>query len=517
MHLHLCSGRALNAFVRHYEPLSYDPVDVHGRATRWKRSASRGVQEQSVEVAFRALERQVSKQEIEDFRLRLVRDRSSFSDDFSLVTNNGPVDVNLDHLYSGHVVGSLDESHVVGAIMDGVFVGRIAVLGEEYHVERASRFFPSANGSSSPAFHSVLYSARDVLTPGGGGPLCGLHGTAEQAMHTLRSRYRRGTQHARLLHLLVTTSSASPHDRCDNLTRIIRREVEAAEPAATSVPTSDPSPLTVSLIHAIVRRELSNMHRSKRSLSPPDLGAVDGRNAWFDVYTASNDQRLQNGRIPLGDTGAVVYSPFLAKGAHGEHLMPGGRQPTVDVAGGRQNEPRLKRVCNLEINVDHTLYGALVSDMSGDEVKARNELTNMISTHTAAASEMFGKTDFGGIVDISFAVQKVKLDDCEGVLRETNLLCRENLDGAHLLFVFSRTNHDGFCASVLWTHRVLPDGMLGIAFVAEPEGDASAWVRLRSAITVAALHYTLVDSIRLNFDLLASNDLLQAASLILCK
>ncbi|XP_049514371.1 disintegrin and metalloproteinase domain-containing protein 10 [Dermacentor silvarum] len=414
MHLHLCSGRALNAFVRHYEPLSYDPVDVHGRATRWKRSASRGVQEQSVEVAFRALER--------DFRLRLVRDRSSFSDDFSLVTNNGPVDVNLDHLYSGHVVGSLDESHVVGAIMDGVFVGRIAVLGEEYHVERASRFFPSANGSSSPAFHSVLYSARDVLTPGGGGPLCGLHGTAEQAMHTLRSRYRRGTQHAR-------------------------------------------------------------MHRSKRSLSPPDLGAVDGRNAWFDVYTASNDQRLQNGRIPLGDTGAVVYSPFLAKGAHGEHLMPGGRQPTVDVAGGRQNEPRLKRVCNLEINVDHTLYGALVSDMSGDEVKARNELTNMISTHTAAASEMFGKTDFGGIVDISFAVQKVKLDDCEGVLRETNLLCRENLDGAHLLFVFSRTNHDGFCASVLWTHRVLPDGMLGIAFVAEPEGDASAWVRLRSAIT----------------------------------
>ncbi|XP_070381013.1 uncharacterized protein [Dermacentor albipictus] len=56
MNLHLCSGRTLNAFVRHYEPLSYQPVDVHDRATRWKRSAYHGVPEQSVKVAFTALE-----------------------------------------------------------------------------------------------------------------------------------------------------------------------------------------------------------------------------------------------------------------------------------------------------------------------------------------------------------------------------------------------------------------------------------------------------------------------------
>ncbi|KAK8785492.1 hypothetical protein V5799_008139 [Amblyomma americanum] len=157
------NARVLNHFVRHYEPLSYEPVDVHGRA-RWKRSAHHRSrpEERSVEVAFTALKR--------EFRLRLVRDRTSFTDDFMLVTNRGPVDVNLDHLYSGRVVGHPD-SRVVGAIMGGVFVGRIALPweDEEYHVERASRFFPATNGS----FHSVLYSSRDVLRAPGG-PFCGV-------------------------------------------------------------------------------------------------------------------------------------------------------------------------------------------------------------------------------------------------------------------------------------------------------------------------------------------------------
>ncbi|KAL1471477.1 hypothetical protein MTO96_023629 [Rhipicephalus appendiculatus] len=37
----ICSGRVLNRYVRHYEPLSYEPVNTHGRQSgggRWKRS-----------------------------------------------------------------------------------------------------------------------------------------------------------------------------------------------------------------------------------------------------------------------------------------------------------------------------------------------------------------------------------------------------------------------------------------------------------------------------------------------
>lgn len=53
--------------------------------------------------------------------------------------------------------------------------------------------------------------------------------------------------------------SVRPVPRCDNLTRIIRREVEAAQPVATPFPTPDPSPTTISLIQAVVRQELSNV------------------------------------------------------------------------------------------------------------------------------------------------------------------------------------------------------------------------------------------------------------------
>lgn len=62
-----------------------------------------------------------------------------------------------------------------------------------------------------------------------------------------------------------TASSSSCEDvfpqppRCDNLTRIIRREVEAAQPVTSTFPTPDPSPTTISVIQAVVREELSNI------------------------------------------------------------------------------------------------------------------------------------------------------------------------------------------------------------------------------------------------------------------
>ncbi|KAK8787641.1 hypothetical protein V5799_022582, partial [Amblyomma americanum] len=92
----MCSARALNRYIRHYEPLSYEPVTLHrGRSVggRWKRSVD--TQGDIVQVTFKALNRL--------FRLLLVRDRSWFSDDFVLVTSRGAVNASLDHVYSGHV------------------------------------------------------------------------------------------------------------------------------------------------------------------------------------------------------------------------------------------------------------------------------------------------------------------------------------------------------------------------------------------------------------------------------
>ncbi|XP_077484505.1 disintegrin and metalloproteinase domain-containing protein 10-like [Amblyomma americanum] len=111
--------------------------------------------------------------------------------------------------------------------------------------------------------------------------------------------------------------------------------------------------------------------------------------------------------------------------------------------------------------------------MSGEREKALDAITAMVATHTAAATDVFSRTDFGGITGISFEVQRVQINDssaCEGPTRHTNPFCRENMDATHVLFELSKSNHDNFCASYVWTHRDFPGGTLGLAYLAEPRG-----------------------------------------------
>ncbi|XP_077528051.1 disintegrin and metalloproteinase domain-containing protein 10-like [Haemaphysalis longicornis] len=167
--------RRLNDFVHHYEPLSYEPIDMH-RGRRWKRSvpgssARRG---SDIEFTFRAYNK--------EFKLRLQPDRSAFSKDFILQTHRGPIKNHLDHLYSGHVVG-FPGSHVVGAVIGGVFSGRISLSrdGEQFYVERAGRY-------SLESFHSLIYSAHDVSSTGSH---CGLNGATKDVLDKVRRRYGR--------------------------------------------------------------------------------------------------------------------------------------------------------------------------------------------------------------------------------------------------------------------------------------------------------------------------------------
>ncbi|XP_075550092.1 disintegrin and metalloproteinase domain-containing protein 10 homolog [Dermacentor variabilis] len=59
---------------------------------------------------------------------------------------------------------------------------------------------------------------------------------------------------------------------------------------------------------------------------------------------------------------------------------------------------------------------------------------------------------------------------CEGPAIQTNPFCQDSLDAPHALHELSKINHDGFCASFLWTHRDFPGGTLGLAYMAEPDG-----------------------------------------------
>ncbi|XP_064486372.1 disintegrin and metalloproteinase domain-containing protein 10-like isoform X2 [Ornithodoros turicata] len=135
----------------------------------------------------------------------------------------------------------------------------------------------------------------------------------------------------------------------------------------------------------------------------------------------------------------------------------------------RQETEVVKRVCNMEITIDHSLYEYLLLDM-GDDFKTREAISGLVSTHVATASEIFRSTDFYGITDISFDAQRVIIKDhhsCEGEAARTSRFCSDNLDASHLLHELSRINHDSFCLSYIWTYRDFSRGTLGLAYVAE--------------------------------------------------
>ncbi|XP_049528870.1 disintegrin and metalloproteinase domain-containing protein 10 homolog [Dermacentor silvarum] len=61
---------------------------------------------------------------------------------------------------------------------------------------------------------------------------------------------------------------------------------------------------------------------------------------------------------------------------------------------------------------------------------------------------------------------------CDGEVRWSNPYCADTLDATHTLVELSKTDHNSFCVSYLWTYRDFPGGTLGLAYVAELDGFA---------------------------------------------
>lgn len=139
--------------------MDYDPEQVHHYHTRVKRwtlgeQDLDADEEPEVYIRFKAQKR--------DFKLRLKRDTSTFSQNLQFVGDGAdPGATDFTHIYAGHVEG-VANSHAFGSIRDGVFDGKIITPGETFYVERAHKYaLPSTNKS----LHSVIYSERDVHDP----------------------------------------------------------------------------------------------------------------------------------------------------------------------------------------------------------------------------------------------------------------------------------------------------------------------------------------------------------------
>ncbi|CAG2244455.1 ADAM10 [Mytilus edulis] len=119
-----------------------------------------------------------------------------------------------------------------------------------------------------------------------------------------------------------------------------------------------------------------------------------------------------------------------------------------------------KKIYELYIQVDHTLFFRY--NNVTDDVIAN------INNHVMAVNSIFNAVDFdsnSSADSIGFSIKRIKIHDDPTV-------AVYNYSGNHsvnsMLFLHSEENYDQFCLSYIFTHRDFDNGILGLAWTAEP-------------------------------------------------
>ncbi|XP_065658386.1 disintegrin and metalloproteinase domain-containing protein 10 isoform X2 [Hydra vulgaris] len=138
------SRNQLSDSILHYEPLVYNKELLHDSHSRVRRSLDPN---EELHLNFDA--------HFREFKLRLRRDTSLFTDDVSFDSSTG---FHPRNFYSGYLLGYPD-SLVHGFIHDDIFEGRIHDgKGEEFHIESAKLY----KNLDAEEIHSVIYNVKDI-------------------------------------------------------------------------------------------------------------------------------------------------------------------------------------------------------------------------------------------------------------------------------------------------------------------------------------------------------------------
>ena len=138
------SRNQLTDSILHYEPLIYNKELLHDSHSRVRRSLDPN---EELHLDFNA--------HFREFKLRLLRDTSLFTEDVSFDSSSG---FHPKNFYSGYLQGYSD-SLVHGFIHDDIFEGRIHDgKGEEFHIESA-KLYKNLNADQ---IHSVIYNVKDI-------------------------------------------------------------------------------------------------------------------------------------------------------------------------------------------------------------------------------------------------------------------------------------------------------------------------------------------------------------------
>nr|XP_046247700.1 disintegrin and metalloproteinase domain-containing protein 10 isoform X1 [Scatophagus argus] len=139
----------ISRYIKHYEGLSYDREDLHRKHLRARRATQ--PQEYTLQLDFTAFHR--------TFHLHLKRNAAPFSENFTVVTENGSSSADLSHIYSGTLEGERG-SACHGSVLQGQFEGTIHTNNGTYHIEPLHRYT-----SSETDHHSIIYHEDDMVLP----------------------------------------------------------------------------------------------------------------------------------------------------------------------------------------------------------------------------------------------------------------------------------------------------------------------------------------------------------------
>ncbi|XP_040273598.1 disintegrin and metalloproteinase domain-containing protein 10-like [Bufo bufo] len=137
------NGNKVRPFLKYYETASYNRDDIFKDHLRSKRATNQEQNPMQLEIS--GYNRK--------FEMMLGRDRSVFTDDFKVISDDTSIPMDISFLYSGKLKDE-EDSLCHGSVIDGYFHGSIQTRNGTFYIE----YEQLNNGSVDP----YMYHERDI-------------------------------------------------------------------------------------------------------------------------------------------------------------------------------------------------------------------------------------------------------------------------------------------------------------------------------------------------------------------
>ncbi|XP_037957354.1 disintegrin and metalloproteinase domain-containing protein 10 homolog isoform X2 [Teleopsis dalmanni] len=459
----------LNEYISHYEILSYDYEQVRASHNRAKRSVTK---DHIVNIKFAAHGR--------EFHLRLKRDLNTFSDKLEIHGSNGPIDVSMDHIYEGEVLGE-PNSYAFGSILDGVFEGKIITERDAYYVELAKRYFP-ANRTEATALRSTANKSFDNINIIPEDSTSGTSSTTDATTIFLTTTPSNLKKNDSNFHSIIYKEShvddaykdiREGHVGGCGITEEVSQWMENIQNSAVE---ELPEPMSKDV------NERNQKIYKKRAPTAMEINQHEQMTATNidDHFTYPYRKYSKEANLPFDSDPKIDHKYFPNNDF--KHDRVNQRVKRASMSGRREDN---KNTCSLYIQTDpliwrHIREGIAEHDRGRKDeidIKTREEITSLIAHHVTAVNYIYRNTKFDGRDEhrnIRFEVQRIKIDD-DSACRTSyngphNAFCNEHMDVSNFLNLHSLENHSDFCLAYVFTYRDFTGGTLGLAWVASASG-----------------------------------------------